>query len=218
MSNNDDSIDAEKKQVAKLFALVELFPYYILRKTIGIIYIIIAATILVGESISNIFSQYINTEIVFMATMTMMFFLISLPIRSAFKLQTAISNTPEEKRRVPWFFSQSILWMIIGLLIVVVQIIADLLNNRFLFYVGLEFLIGLGQLVNYWISAKEQKYPGRICNEYLYFGIIIMATVPLLILFPNIADELIEITVLFGTYIFGLYILTTSNKVFLEKD
>ncbi len=224
MSDNDDTNAIDKAEISRLFSLVELIPFYIIRRTIGLIYILIAATILMGQAISMILESILSpsianpiTLIIVSITLLLIFVLVSFPLQKAIRVQRYVFGTSSEKKDKSgkmWGF----IWGIISVAIVILLFVSNYLQNDLLFYFGLQLLIGIGQMCNYLFSKRDKNYIGQIKNEYLYYSLFLIISSPIILIYSTFAAMFIEFTMLFCSYLFGLYILITSEKVFVEND
>ena len=207
----------EEKELAEDFLnvikVIEKYHYYILRRTIGLLYLAIAATV----SIFVIFILFMVNVIpesllplVIVGIVAIMFIEIFVVSMNIFKLPKIYAKKERKKGRSNLIGK---IWFIIFLITIPMMIIAPYL--KFPDYTAplvTQIFVGLGNMGNYIGSRKDEAYPGKIEKEYLLYSIIVLIAAVFIPYQPRYGWFIVTITALFGAYILGLYITLTADK------
>lgn len=216
---NEEYIE-EARKFKMVIEVVERFQYFILRRTIGILYLLIAATIsvflMIGLSISELFEGAYGL-LVLTALFFAMLAIIFVVANNIFKLPRLYVSDKEALK--DGGKERGIFWLILSMINFALMFVIIYTHAPFyLLPMSIQLFVALGNLGNYYFASKEEGYPGRVDREYLYLSLILFISTPLFPVFPGYGWFILTVFALAGTYITGLVILVTAEKALEEAQ
>ena len=207
------------RKFLKIIDIVENYQYFIWRRTTGLLYLTIAATIsiflLFGFSIVQLFPEKF-AGIVFFIIISLTFLTIWLISINIFKLPK-IYTTKEEKNNKAGK-KTGITWFLLSLGYILLIIISNFIKlPSYTIPLYTQIFTGLGNFGNYYFSKKTRYYPGKIEKEYLYLSLTLLISSILIPIYKGYEWFIVTIFCLVGTYVFGVYIVLTSDKAFEQR-
>jgi hypothetical protein len=211
---SDEEYSDYAKRFLKVVEIVEKYQYYIERRTVGMLYLTIAASISIFLFLLSFLIELAPKNLkagLFLTIFTFTFIAIWLIAVNIFKFPRIYQKEKEAEKRVgkriglTWF-SLSLIY----LLIIVINNVHPV--PQYITPLYTQILVGLGNLGNYYHTRKTKWYPGKVEKEYLYFAIILLLTSPIIPILKGLEWLTVTIFALTGTYILGVYIVLTSDK------
>ncbi|RLE75598.1 MAG: hypothetical protein DRZ80_02490 [Thermoprotei archaeon] len=206
------------RKLLKIVDIIERYNYYLMRRAIGTLYIVIVGLISLIILFIGIFTEIItlppSLEGILYFLSFIFFFIIIIPLGSLI-LRIPTLYSPDKKSGKGY----GITWMIVGASILIASSIiytSPLPDYYFAFI--LQCLMSAGQFGNYLASRSQIDYPGKVEKEYFYFGLPLILFSPLILIFPEYAWLIVIIFVSTGTFLFGIYLIITAPKVFKKWE
>jgi len=212
-------MEEKKKEIEKIKKLLDVadvlekYDYYLLRRSVGLIYLTISASI---SLILVIFLGFIEIVPPSQTTLFIGAVILIMIIATYFAVNGIFGSLKIYKIEVKKGKSVSgKIWGTLNALFFVILLLGFLgIIPEYDYPFIVQIIVGLGNLGNYYDSKKNEEFPGKIEKEYLVFSAILLATAVLIPLSPEYGWFIVTMTALLGSYIFGLYILFTSDNVF----
>lgn len=215
MSNND--LERAKK-LLKIVDIIELYNYYLIRRSIGMIYIIIIALVTMIMLLCSFLTESLSLSLSVVGALYVVSFIVFMVI--IILLSTTIVRIPtiyetkslEGKR-------YGIVWTIIGIIIIISSII--IYNTSipdYYFPFTMQFLYGIAYVCNYFISKMTGYYPGKVDVEYLYLGVSLIAGSMIILIYPRYDWIVVVLFAFMGTFLFGIYLIITASNIFKERE
>lgn len=205
------------RKLLQIADILDVYGYYLLRRGIGSFYIGIAATVSLG--LIFFFSlKASGSTFIILATYALFFVFIFAMImilgKQLLEIQPIYLTLPAQKERRKYRKYYGYSWILLSTvyLILIFMTTVHVISSQYspLFT---EAFIGFGQLGNYMASSKSPKYPGKVLKEYLVFGIAILLACPMIVIWPEYGWFIVTAFCVLGSYIFGVYIIVTANRV-----
>ena len=214
-----EKIDQTKiKELLEVLNVLERYNYYVIRRSIGILYLLISATISFGLLIFIYFLEVFKGISLFIISLT--FFIvvvIAVILLSGSIFKTTMLYIEKKKVRRKSNIS-SIMWTLATIIIIPLMILSQYYNlPYYLSPLYIQLMVAVGNLGNYLESRREKDYPGKVKREYLVVSIFLFATLPAFVLFPEYCWLTLTITALGSAYITGLYLILTAEKALEAK-
>ncbi|MGQ4891649.1 MAG: hypothetical protein ACP6IP_04070 [Candidatus Njordarchaeia archaeon] len=207
----------EEKKLAKEFLnvikYIEKYEYYMIRRSIGLLYLIIAATVsLFVISISYII-ELIPTSLLPIAISILVILMITTIILASVNVFKIPKIYEEQKKEKCKGSTSGLIWFILSIIAIAIIISANFIDYPdYTMPLTVQMLVGLGNLGNFYDSWKQKDYPGKIEKEYLIFSIVLLISAIFILVYPGFGWFVVTVTSLLGAYILGLYITLTAEK------
>ena len=193
--------------------VIEKYHYYLLRRTIGLLYLTIAATV----SIFIIFISFIVNVIpeqflplVIVGILTIMLVEIFIVSMNIFKLPKMYSRKEESRKKRDL---SGKIWFTLAVITVALMMFGPYLKfPSYTAPLATQIFVGVGNIGNYIESRTDETYPGKIEKEYLLYSIVVLIAGAFIPFLPEYGWFIVTITALFGAYAMGLYITLTADK------
>ena len=214
LSDHEDGL----KNFLKIADVVKVYGWYVLRKTIGTLYVTISATIGIVVSVLLIVVNLLSSPLLEILIFVIPFIGIATILLFASQMFSTFKVYPIEIRNIRSrkVRSQHV-WLILLLIIFLVSISVKFFAiSVIILALTIHFSVAIGNMGNYIASRYTENYPGKISEEYLYISIIGFATGPFIILFPHFEWLIVTIVNLVGSYVFGIYLIASSSKLLSE--
>ncbi len=216
MEKNGEMIE-KAKQLLLLTDLVDKYPQVVSRRVAGLVYLIIAGgisfTTLIYMSLENYFGPgnpllvnlgFVVLSLVFSWAVA---FRLVLPLTQSYP-QT---SSDEDGGRAAF-----LVWGIIAVMIVILSIVTFATGNGVLFAPALQFIMGVGFLLNY-IGGRRGGNVEFYGREHLYFAIVVFLSIIPMMMFLDIAHIFLIVADMGGIYVIGIYMLITAERLLLES-
>jgi len=215
MSNED--LEYAKK-LLRIVDVIENYNYYLMRRSIGMIFIVIIALTSIIISIISMIEQtfeltYFAASLLYFSSFSLFFMIIILLSYNIGKIPAIYSM-----KRVS-YRDHGKIWTIIGGFILVTSfIIYNTWVPDFYFPFILQASFGAGFIGDYLISRKQPEFPGKIDQEYLPIGLALLLFSPIILIYQDFSWIIAFMSITIGTFIFGIYLLLTAGKVFEKRE
>ncbi len=210
---SDEDLEYAKK-LLRIVNVIENYNYYLIRRSIGLIFIVIIALTAIIIATINMIEQALNLSLflsgmLYFSAFSLFFLVITILSHNIAKIPEIYSAKRMNYRNYGG------IWMIAGIMILVSSVI---IYNTYIpdiyFTFLLQVLFGVGFLGSYFTAKNDPDYPGKVKEEYLILGLVLILLSPLILLYPKYAWITAFTVVMIGTFIFGIYLILTASKVF----
>ncbi len=204
--------------ILKIVNIVKMYGWYVLRKTIGTLYVVISATIGIILSFLLLVINVLNSPILDLIVFIVPSIGVAAILLFASQTFSTLKIYPLQIRKIRHTrITYSHIWLLMLLIIFIVALSTKFLNFPIiLLALTIHFAIAIGNMGNYFASRCTEKYPGKIEKEYLYPSIIGFITGPFIPLYPNFAWLIVTLVNLVGSYLFGIFLIVSSSKLLSE--
>ena len=210
----DNEYEEYAKKFLKIIDVVEKYQYYMVRRTTGLLYLTIAATISIFLFLTLYILELVPASlkaITFVPLLMLIFAAIWFISANILKLPKIYQIGKREDEAAERGIGYT--WFGLSLLYVLIMILNFIIHlPQFILPLYTQVFVALGNLGNYYFGKRTEQYPGKINREYLYFAIILLLTSPMITIFRGYEWFIVTIFTLLGTYAFGVYIVLTSDK------
>ena len=205
------------KELIEILDTLERYNYYVIRRSIGILYLLISATIsfalLIFLYLLDLF-RGLSLFIISLSFFLIVILTVILLSGTIFRTTVIYKEKKEKKKKKS---ISNIAWSLATITLIPIMIISQTFNLPYYlspFYI--QLMVAIGNLGNYLESHRQKDYPGKVEKEYLAISLILFITSPAFFIFPEYCWFILTITALGSTYIAGVYLILTAEKA-LEK-
>lgn len=206
------------KRLLRIVDVIENYNYYLMRRSIGMIFvIIIALTAIIINFISmveHLFElSYITIGILYFFSFSLFFLIIIFLSHNIGRIPIIYATKRVDYRDL------GKVWSIIGALILISAIIIYSTEvPDFYFFLTMQSLYGIGFISSYLTTKNKPNFPGKINLEFVSIGLIQFLTAPLILIYPKYSGIIAFMVITIGTFIFGIYLILTANNVFKKRE
>lgn len=214
-----DNEDLEyAKKLLRIVDVIENYNYYLIRRSIGITFIVIIALTSIIIMLISMIEQalkltYFVASMLYFSAFTFFFLIIILLSHNIVKIPTIYST-----KRVSYRVHGKIWTCVGGFILVSSFVVYNTSVPDFYFPFILQASFGIGFISNYLAARTTPEFPGKIDREYLPIGFALLLTSPLILVYPEQAWIITSIVIMIGTFIFGIYLILTASKVFEKRE
>ncbi|MHA2060336.1 MAG: hypothetical protein ACW976_06140 [Candidatus Ranarchaeia archaeon] len=213
------SLEEQAKQLLALGAIVDNYPKVVERRILGLMYILIAGivslagltftsfSIAVGPIASHVFVIVGFVAVVLVLSWGISFKLI-VPLTRSY-------HQPSQQDAETSKIAQ-IVWIVSAISIIALTIYSFGTNQTFLFPIGLQLMLTIGNAGNYRQSMKNPS-SAIFSKAQLAFALCIGLSIIPIWIFPDLAFTIMIFVDVGGIFGLGLYMLVSAEQLLLES-
>jgi len=198
--------------------VVKIYGWYVLRKAIGTLYVVISAAIGIILSFFLVLREILNPPLLEIMLCIVTVIGVATIIFFAVQIFSSLKIYPIKIRRVRFTRITSFhIWLLMLLVTSFIALSCKFLGlSATIFALSIHYSVAIGNAGNYFTSHYTENYPGKIEREYLYISIIGFLTGPFILLYPDLKWLIVTLVNLVGSYLFGIFIIISSGKLLSE--
>ena len=208
----------QARQLLALTDLVERYPAVVSRRVTGLIYVLIGGGISLAALLFNIMVTYFpgitsNLFIILsfvVGNLLLAWFIVFRLIAPLTKSYTMNQTTDEGMSR-----QAKITWGILATAIVAISWYAFGSGQTYLFPIGIQLALLIGNFGNYTEAKKDPKEAPFAKSQLVFVLLIAFSLIPM-ILVPPIAFPIMILVDIGGIYGLGIYMLISAERLLLE--